>query len=393
MALLDWLDHGIFAVSWWQLIVIGLIATHITIASVTIYLHRCQTHRALDLRPLAAHPFRFWLWLTTGMVTREWVAVHRCHHAHCETALDPHSPRVAGISNVLWRGAELYRQAISDPSLLERYGAGTPSDWVERKIYSRYVWQGPALLLLLDVALFGVRGITLWAFQMMWIPFLAAGVINGLGHYLGYRNYDCKEAATNILPLGLLIGGEELHNNHHTFPTSAKLSVRWFEFDIGWGYIRVLEWLRLASVRRAPHPLTMNLRQTAPTLATLRQVLSNRADLVQQLTQHMMTLYRSERSALLSCLPRRTIAQTRQLLRRDPSQLTSTQSSDLEQVLTHSLSLKQMQAARVALGLLWERSTATPEQLLELLQSWCRDAKQIGPAPLRRFAHQLSRYG
>jgi stearoyl-CoA desaturase (delta-9 desaturase) len=393
MTVLDWLDQGLLAVSWLQLLAIGLVATHITIVSVTIYLHRCQSHGALRLHPVAAHFFRFWLWLTTGMVTREWVAVHRCHHAHCETALDPHSPRVLGIHIVLWRGAELYRQAIRDTAMLERFGAGTPSDWLERRVYSKYTWQGVGLLLVIDLALFGVRGSTLWAFQMMWIPFLAAGVINGLGHYLGYRNYDCKEAATNILPLGLLVGGEELHNNHHTFPTSAKLSVRWFEFDMGWGYIRLLQWLRLASVRQMHHPLTTNPHQAAPTLTTLRQVLANRAVLIHQLTQQMLAQYRSERRLLMSRLPRETLAHARQLLRRDPRRLTSVELSRLKEVLSHSFALHQMQKARMELEQLWDSSTATPEQLLEILQSWCRHAQQSGPIPLRRFAHQLSRYG
>jgi len=393
MAVLDWLDHGMFAVSWWQLLVVGLVATHITIAAVTIYLHRCQAHGALRLHPLASHFFRFWLWLTTGMVTREWVAVHRCHHTHCETELDPHSPRVVGINTVLWRGAELYRQAIRDPAMVDRYGAGTPSDWIERRVYSRYVWQGVGLLLLIDVALFGMRGITLWAVQMMWIPFLAAGVINGLGHYFGYRNHDCKEAATNIIPLGLLIGGEELHNNHHTFPTSARMSVRWFEFDIGWAYIRILQWLRLASVRRPPNPLTLRPCQTVPTLETLKQVLANRALLIQQFTQQMMGAYRSERRQLLAHLPRGTLAHARRLLNRDPGRLTSIESSRLGEVLTRSHVLHQMQTARIELERLWDKSTVPPEQLLAMLQSWCSRAQRDGPTPLRRFAYQLSRYG
>jgi stearoyl-CoA desaturase (delta-9 desaturase) len=393
MTLLDWLAHGMLAANWWQLLATGLVATHITIASVTIYLHRCQAHRALRLHPLPSHFFRFWLWLTTGMVTREWVAVHRCHHTHCETELDPHSPRVQGINTVLWRGAELYRDATSEPALMDRYGAGTPDDWVERHVYSRYVWQGPGLLLLIDFTLFGALGITLWAVQMMWIPFFAAGVINGLGHYAGYRNHDCKEAATNIIPLGLLVGGEELHNNHHTYPTSAKLSVRWFEFDIGWGYIRILQWLRLASVRQAPNPLTTQPRQTEPTLETLRQVLANQPMLIQQFLQHMMAIYAVERRQLLAHLPRGTLAHAGRLLRRDPSRLTSIESSRLMEVLARSHALQQMHKARLELELIWNASAATPQQLLGMLQSWCHRAQQEGPQPLRRFAHQLSRYG
>jgi len=393
MTLLEWLQHGMLAVSWWQIALLTLAATHITIVAVTVYLHRCQTHGALRLHPLPAHFFRFWLWLTTGMVTREWVAVHRCHHTHCETGRDPHSPQVLGIHTVLWRGAELYRDAIGRAALLERYGAGTPNDWIERRVYSRYVWQGPALLLLIDVALFGVLGVTMWAVQMMWIPFLAAGVINGLGHYFGYRNFDCKEAATNILPLGLLIGGEELHNNHHTFPTSAKLSVRWFEFDIGWGYIRILQWLRLARVRQAGNPLTTQANQVAPTLESLKQVLANRALLVRQLTHSMMELYRLERASLLRQLPRDAMRNIARLLRRDPQRLTAEELTRLTQWLAHSAPLSHMHQARLRLNHLWAPSGASAEHLLAELRAWCANAQQEGPAPLRRFALQLARYG
>lgn len=276
----QWMVDGLLAWPWWKLLMVGLVTTHATIVAVTIYLHRYQTHRALTLHPAVAHCFRFWLWLNTGMVTREWVAVHRCHHAQCETANDPHSPLQVGIEEVLWRGTELYRKAASDAGLVARYGGGGPDDWLERRIYGRYTGQGVGLLLAIELLLFGALGLTLWAFQMMWIPFLAAGVVNGLGHYVGYRNYDCKEAATNIVPWGLLIGGEELHNNHHTFPTSAQFSVRWFEVDIGWLYIALLRWLRLASLRRPPRPMKRCPGQFAPTFATLKVVLANRAVLM-----------------------------------------------------------------------------------------------------------------
>ncbi|NVD97666.1 fatty acid desaturase [Massilia sp. BJB1822] len=390
---LQWLAQGVLAFSWWQLLLVGLGTTHATIVSVTVYLHRCQTHRALSLSPVAAHLFRFWLWLSTGMVTREWVAVHRCHHAHCETAKDPHSPRVVGIREVLWRGAELYREATRRPMLVERYGAGAPDDWLERWIYGRYTWQGVGLLLLLELILFGARGLTLWACQMMWIPFLAAGVINGLGHYAGYRNYDCKEAATNIFPIGLLIGGEELHNNHHAFPTSAKFSSRWFELDVGWGYIRVLQWLRLALVRRAPHPLTPHPGQVAPTLATLRQVLGNRAELMRELTVATLSVYRAEHTALRKHLPRPSLAHARRLLQRAPCHLSGVQRSELAQVMAYSWPLNEMQSARRMLEPLWHRSTASQEQLLACLQAWCLHAERFGPIPLRRFARQLASYG
>lgn len=390
---LQWVAEGILALSWWQILLIGVVTTHMTIVTVTIYLHRCQTHRSLTLHPIVAHCFRFWLWLTTGMVTREWVAVHRCHHAHCETEKDPHSPIVLGINQVLWRGAELYRDAAVDLAMLDRFGRGGPADWLEQRIYGRYTWQGVGLLLLIELGLFGAPGLTLWAFQMMWIPFLAAGVVNGLGHYAGYRNYDCKEAATNIVPFGLLIGGEELHNNHHTFPTSAKFSVRWFELDIGWTYISMLLWLRLASLRRPPQRLMRCAGQFAPTLATLKLVLGNRAILTRELTVLTLDVFQAERTGLAKLVPHATLVQTKRLLRHAPWRLTHAQRADLEQVTVQSARLDAMHVARQALEKIWERSPATQEELLTGLRAWCANAERSGPRPLQRFARHLASYG
>ncbi|MCE3262482.1 MAG: aminotransferase [Pseudoduganella sp.] len=391
--LLQWMGEGLLAFSGWQLLLVGLATTHATIVTVTVYLHRCQTHRALTLHPAVGHLFRFWLWLTTGMVSREWVAVHRCHHAHCETTRDPHSPQVAGINAVLWSGAELYQDAVRTPGLVERYGAGGPDDWLERHVYGRYTWQGVGLLLLLELTLFGAPGLTLWACQMMWIPFFAAGVINGVGHYAGYRNYDCKEAATNIVPFGALIGGEELHNNHHTFPTSAKFSVRWFEVDIGWAYISVLRWLRLATVRHQRRPFTRMAGQIAPTPATLQQVLSNRAVLMRELTLLTLAVFRDECAKMAEQVPRGTRARLKRLLRRTPSLLTGEQLKELEALISRNPSLHAMHLARQSLEQLWERSAAKPEQLLARLQAWCSNAERGGPRPLQRFARHLASYG
>ena len=246
---LNWAAHGFLNAAWWQTVVFLLVTTHVTIASVTIFLHRAQAHRALELHPAVSHVFRFWLWLATGMVTRQWVAVHRKHHARCETEDDPHSPVTRGIGTVLLRGAELYRAEAANADTIARFGHGTPDDWLERHVYSRYAWQGVGLLLVLEVLAFGAAGATVWAVQMLWIPVTAAGMINGLGHFWGYRNFACEDASTNLIPWGILIGGEELHNNHHAYPTSAKLAVKWWEFDIGWGYIRLLSWLGLARPR------------------------------------------------------------------------------------------------------------------------------------------------
>ncbi len=241
---------GIAQLSTGALILTGLVLTQVTIAGVTVYLHRHQAHRALELHPAIAHFFRLWLWMTTGMVTREWVAIHRKHHAKCETAEDPHSPRVLGINTVLWQGSELYRKEAGRRGTIERYGHLTPDDWLERRVYARFPYLGVSLMLLLDLLLFGMPGLVLWSVQMVWIPFWAAGVINGIGHYWGYRNYESADASRNILPLGLIVGGEELHSNHHAFPASARFSSKWWELDIGWLLIRLLELLGLAKVKR-----------------------------------------------------------------------------------------------------------------------------------------------
>src|SRR5438477_1308362 len=267
--------HGLAPLSWWGYIVVALVLTHITIASVTIFLHRSQAHRGLDLHPVIAHFFRFWLWLTTGMVTKEWVAIHRKHHAKVETDEDPHSPQTRGIERVFWEGAELYRDESQNLETLNKYGLGTPEDWIERNVYSRFSWHGIGLMLIVNVALFGPMGLTIWAVQMMWIPITAAGIVNGIGHYWGYRNFSCKDASRNIVPWGIIIGGEELHNNHHAYGTSAKLSSQWYEFDIGWFYIRILQNLKLATIRKVAPRLKTDPSKAVPDLATLHAVITH----------------------------------------------------------------------------------------------------------------------
>lgn len=247
-AILDFVANGLLHASGWQIVIYTLVMTHITIVGVTLYLHRCQAHRALELHAIPSHFFRLWLWMTTGMVTKQWAAIHRKHHAKCETEEDPHSPQTRGIKKVMWEGAELYRAESKNDETMEKFGHGTPDDWLEHNVYSKYSWQGVGLMLIIDVLLFGAIGLTIWAVQMAWIPFWAAGVVNGLGHFWGYRNYDCVDASTNLFPIGILIGGEEMHNNHHTFGTSAKFSAKWYEFDVGWMYIRILETLDRKSV-------------------------------------------------------------------------------------------------------------------------------------------------
>ena len=279
-AAIDWLGNGLWSLTWWQIVIYTLVTTHITIASVTIFLHRHQAHRALDLHAIPSHFFRFWLWLGTGQVTKEWVAVHRKHHAKCETDEDPHSPQTRGIKAVFWRGAELYREETRKKETLEKYGHNTPDDWLERNLYTRYSWQGVGLMMIIDLALFGMAGLAVWAVQMIWIPVTAAGIVNGIGHYWGYRNFEAPDASTNVSPWGVIIGGEELHNNHHTYPTSAKFSVKPYEFDIGWIYICALESLGLASVKKIPPKLQLGAIKPVADEKTLEALIVNRYEVM-----------------------------------------------------------------------------------------------------------------
>jgi stearoyl-CoA desaturase (delta-9 desaturase) len=393
-AVLDFLSTGITGFSGWQTFFYTLIATHITIASVTIYLHRHQAHRALDLHALPSHFFRFWLWLTTGQVTKEWAAIHRKHHAKCETEEDPHSPVTRGIKKVLLEGAELYRTESKNLETMEKYGHGTPSDWIERNLYTRFSWQGVGVCLVLNVALFGAKGVTVWAVQMLWIPIMAAGIINGIGHWWGYRNYDCTDAATNIVPWGILIGGEELHNNHHTFATSAKLSSKWYEFDIGYFYIRVLETMKLAKVKKlAPEPKFDKAKMVAD-LETLQSVIANRYDVMAKYAKSLKATWRDELEHLKakSQFEARKLRSSRKLLQREPGKLEVSQRQQLVELFQHSKALETMHQMREELSAIWERSHSTRDQLLQQLQDWCARAEASGIKSLQEFSLRLRSY-
>jgi stearoyl-CoA desaturase (delta-9 desaturase) len=396
--ILSLLSHGLIPLPWWGYVAVALILTHITIASVTIFLHRGQAHRGLDLHPSIAHFFRFWLWLTTGMVTKEWVAIHRKHHAKVESDDDPHSPQTRGIKAVLLTGAELYRVASKDVDMMEKYGHGTPDDWVERNVYSRFSWQGVGLMLAVNLILFGPIGATIWAVQMMWIPVTAAGVINGLGHYWGYRNFACKDASTNIVPWGIIIGGEELHNNHHAYATSAKLSSRWYEFDIGWFYIRILETFGLAAVRKVAPQLKVDPAKSVPDLATLQAVITHRYAVVTTYARTLKAACAAEFAALREHSrpsPRRdvpTLRCVKRWLLADPATLSDADRTRLVAAIAHSKVLQQVYSMRQELAALWERSTESSEQLLARLQDWCHRAEASGIAPRAQFSFTLRRY-
>lgn len=383
---------GLLDIAWWQLVLVVLALTHVTIVAVTVYLHRCQAHRALDLHPLVAHFFRFWLWMTTGMVTSEWVAVHRRHHARCETSDDPHSPQVLGLRKVLWEGAELYREAIQDKDLVARYSHGTPDDWIEHQLYRRFNLAGVSLMLVINFALFGIPGIAAWAVQMVWIPFFAAGVINGVGHYWGYRNFQSPDAATNILPWGLLIGGEELHNNHHAFPSSAKLSARSWEFDMGWMYIRLLALCRLARVRRIAREPSLDQCKSVVDMDTVKTVITHRMHVLANYAREVIKPVANAEFHGAERRGRPLARQARRLLVREESTLDAPSRARLEGILSRSQVLATVHRSRKQLQQVWGRTASSQEALLAALQQWCRDAEDSGIKSLQDFARKLRNY-
>jgi len=383
---------GLVTLPWWGYIVVTLVLTQITIASVTIFLHRYQAHRALELHPIVSHFFRFWLWLTTGMLTKEWVAVHRKHHAKVESPDDPHSPLIVGIRKVLWQGVELYQEEADKKETVERYGHGTPDDWIERNLYGRDNWHGIILMLFINVLLFGVLGVSIWAMQMLWIPFWAAGVINGIGHWWGYRNYESRDISRNITPIAFWIGGEELHNNHHAFPGSARFSNKWWEFDIGWAYIRSLEMLGLATVKKvAPRPVVMQQKEIAD-MDTLRAVVISRLHVMAHYGRDVIVpVLRAElRCADDSC--RRILQRARKLLLKETTFMDEGARERLDRALEQSQLLCTVYQYRQQLQELWDRSASSHEHLLQRLQDWCNRAEATGIEVLEEFAGHLRSY-
>ncbi|MBC7499232.1 MAG: fatty acid desaturase [Herminiimonas sp.] len=392
-ALVDWLVHGLSNFSGWQIVAYTLVTTHITIAAVTIFLHRSQAHRSVALHALPSHFFRCWLWLGTGIVTREWVAVHRKHHAACESPEDPHSPQTRGIAAVLLRGSELYAAAAKDHHLLDQYGAGTPDDWIERKLYTPYSFCGVGLMLAIDLLAFGAIGATVWAVQMLWIPVTAAGIINGIGHWWGYRNFELADASRNIIPWGIVIGGEELHNNHHTYPTSAKLSVRRHEFDLGWVYIRCLEMLGLATVRRVGPQLRLGAARSIADSTMLDAIIENRYEFMANYAKRVRGAALAEWLRLRA--EGRTVAElenlrgARRWLHRDAGHIPTCKRAQVSSAVAQSQSLGELVVMREKLRQLWMRSGASGEQLVADLQAWLETADSSNSATLHEFAAML----
>lgn len=391
-AVLDWMANGLWDLSWWQLLLYALLTTHITIAAVTIFLHRSQAHRSLDLGPIPSHFFRFWLWLGTGMVTKEWVAIHRKHHAKCETEDDPHSPQTRGLAKVMREGAELYRAEAKNAETLKKYGHGTPDDWMERNVY-RHSVMGPSLMLVVNVALFGAIGLTIWAVQMVWIPFWAAGVVNGVGHFWGYRNYEAPDASTNLVPWGVIIGGEELHNNHHTYPTSAKFSVKPYEFDIGWVYISVMQKLGWAKVKKTPPRLRSGVVKPVADELTLEAIIANRYEVMARYARGVRAAVQQELDLLKQKQAHKAdvslLKGVQRWLHRDVDKVPERAKSQLAQARAAYPVIDQMLTMREELRQLWLNTSLSREQLTGQLQAWCQRAEASGIAVLKDFSIKL----
>ena len=392
-AAVDWFANGALGASWWQVLIATLVMTHITISAVTIFLHRAQSHRALDLHALPSHFFRLWLWLSTGMVTKEFVAIHRKHHAKCETEEDPHSPQTRGIKALLLTGVELYRAESKNTETMVKYGSGTPDDWIERNLYTRFSWQGVGVMLLIDILLFGAIGVTVWAVQMLWIPVMATGIINGIGHWWGYRNFETGDASRNVSPWGIVIGGEELHNNHHTYPTSAKFSVKPYEFDIGWVYIRGMEMLGLAKVRKTPPKLALGAVRVADS-QTLEALIANRYEVMAHYAAGLKLTVAAELDKLKAQGAENSarwaeMRLAKRWLHRDDEQIPQGVKPRMAQVVAQSPALAKLVAMREELRQLWTRTNVSAEQLVADLQAWCRRAEESGVAALQEFSLRL----
>ena len=389
-SLLELACNGLWGLSAWQIVLFTLLVTHITMISVTIFLHRHQAHRALDLHPVVSHFFRFWLWLTTGQVTKEWASIHRKHHAKCEQPDDPHSPHVYGIKTVLLQGYELYRKEAANKETMARYGHGTPNDWIERNLYSRFSYAGVALMLLIDLALFGAAGLAVWAVQMAWTPVMAAGIVNGAAHYWGYRNFEAPDASTNLLPWGILIAGEELHNNHHTYPTSAKLSVKPYEFDMGWAYISLLQRVGLAAVKKTPPRLALGVVRPVADEQTLEALIQNRFELMAGYAKDIRRTFNEELEALKARHADATVIRAaRSWLHRDGDRVPAAIAAQLAAARAASPALDKMVVMREELRQMWLNRSHTREQLALDLQAWCQRAEASGIAALQEFSLRL----
>ena len=391
MSILDWLIHGTWQLSTLGLVVFTLVVTHITIVSVTVYLHRYSAHRSLGLHPALQHFFRSWLWLTTGMVTKEWTAIPRKHHAKCETEDDPHSPVVKGIGEIFWRGVESYKDAVDDKPMLDRYGAGCPDDWLERNVYTNNSC-GISLLFVINVGLFGAIGITIWAIQMIWIPVFAAGVVNGIGHWWGYRNFECPDAARNVVPWGILVGGEELHNNHHTYPNSAKLSVKPFEFDLGYAWIRLFAMLGLARVRSTGPVVERVPGKSILDTEAAWALLNDRFCVMARYAEEVVAPAVEAEYRKADMATRKLLKRGNKVLCKEESLIDEKARIRIGELLAQSAEIRLIYELRIRLQEVWAKRGGNMDEVLDELREWCRQAEESGMHSLHDFAETLKSY-
>ncbi len=384
--------HSLVSLSFWGNVAVTLVLTHVTVLGVTIYLHRSQAHRALDLNPVLAHFFRLWLWLSTSMGTRAWVAVHRKHHTFVDTEEDPHSPVILGLPRVFFAGVLLYRKERKVPETLERFGRGTPNDWLERNVYAERPFTGLFSLLAIELLIFGWPAFLMWGVQMIWIPLWAMGFINGIGHFWGYRNFASPDSSTNIFPWGIIAGGEELHNNHHAYGTSAKLSVKWWEFDIGWLYIRLFELLGLAKVHRSMPKIIRDPKKNEVDSETLGAVLGNRFQVLDQYWRKVVRPVLREQKQRASKTQQGLLRRARMLLTKDESMINQEEQAQLNEILAQGPTLKTIYDFRNELQQIWHRTTANQIEMLERLQKWCQQAEASGIQTLQDFVSLLKTY-
>ena len=383
-------EQGLWGLNGWQVLLFTLVMTHISIVSVTIYLHRAMAHRAMDIHPALAHFFRFWLWLTTATITKEWVSIHRKHHAKCETEEDPHSPVIKGLKTVLLTGAELYKDEADNKETITRYGKGCPEDWVENNVYQKYKFLGIFIMLGFNILMLGPIGITVWAIQMMWMPVHAAGIINGLGHAMGYRNFECSDAATNISPVGIWIGGEELHNNHHTYPNSAKLSVKKWEFDIGWMYITIFKALGLIKNVRTGPVMAIDKSKLELDFDAALAAANNRFQIMAKFYKKVIKpVAKHEQAQSKSGLP---FARVKRLLRKEEALLNDKYRQQLADLLEQNEMMEKVYKMKQELQLVWKKRSASRDELLKAMQAWCKEAEESGIRALEEFAQSLRQY-
>ena len=392
MGLVDWLGNGLWDLSAWGIVAYVLVVTHITIVTVTVYLHRYSAHRSVELHPALQHFFRCWSWLTTGMITRQWTAIHRKHHAATETEEDPHSPKIKGIGEILWRGTEAYREAARDSAIMERYGSGCPDDWLERNLYGKHEMLGVGLMAAIDVALFGLAGLSVWAVQMLWIPILGAGVINGVGHYWGYRNFESPDASTNMVPWGILIGGEELHNNHHTYPNSARLSQKWWEFDAGWMWIRLFQAFGLARPLSTGPMAEKSPGKTTLDVDTVWAVLNDRFRLMAKYKVDVVRPMIEQECAKVDRATGRLLRAARNALCRHEGLVDESGKRRIDKAVQASHTIGTIYNLRLRLQAIWTQRGGDAEEMLHALTQWCRDAEETGIQALRDFVGELKSY-